>query len=611
MLQSRFLWKLYFAFAALVVLTTACTGFLVHQQLQGSLHSDLERDLLDLARALSPFAEDVYTRGPETEIGGRPIPGSVRRRNVQRRVVEIGSQTGIRITFVAPDGEVVADSQGDPAAMGNHGDRPEIVAALTRPYGVARRFSTTVQDDMLYVALALRQNELLLGTVRAAIPLAEVDGMLRELRTTISWGAALGVMLAMGVGLAVARRITQPVTEMTNVAEALRSGAYEQRVESPSTDEFGILAATLNRLADELTKRISTLAQQRAQLGAMVTGLQEGVIAIDDRDRLIFINDAAAQLLGLSPGTATDGCPLDVLNATPGVSDLIVAARAADAAIRGELGVRRDGVEFVLDARVTPFAADGGRGIVVVLYDITDLRHLEKIRTDFVANVSHELKTPLTAIAGFVDTLSGGAIHDPQNNMRFLGKIEQQVLRLDALVSDLLSLARIEAAEEPFLAEPVDWLTVVDAVIERYRDSGELAALRLSVESGDQVIRAIGDGAMMMQVLDNLLGNAIKYTPRGGSIWVRLLARDDSAVLEVEDTGAGIAAADRERVFERFFRADKARSRATGGTGLGLSIVKHLVQRMGGHVELESELGKGSVFRVFLPLEERAGTDAS
>ena len=609
MLQSRFFWKLYFTFAGLVLLTAAGTGFLVHQQSQASLHTDLELELLDLAHALSPFAEDIYLRGLSAEQGDSPESGDRWSHDFQERVVKIGRDTRTRITLVASDGEVVADSHNDPATMENHGSRPEIVDALTRPYGVSRRFSETVHDDMLYVALVLREGDQILGTVRVSIPLVEVAVMLRQLRATIGLAAALGMLLAMGVGLMVARRITLPVTQMASVAEALRSGAYDQRVELLKADEFGTLGATLNRLADELAKRNSTLAEQRAQLGAMVAGLHEGVIAVNDRDHLIFSNDAANRLLGLSPDTATSDRPLAELAATPGMTKLMVEARSADSAAHREITVQRNGVEFVLDARATPFTANRERGIVVVLYDVTNLRRFEKLRTDFVANVSHELKTPLTAIAGFVDTLSRGALHDDDNNLRFLNKIEQQVLRLDAMVSDLLSLAQIEADEESFFLEPVEWLPIVNAVIERYRDSGALDECSLTLDSGNDEICASGQVEAMMQVLDNLLNNAIKYTPRGGTITVRVFARGDKAVLEVEDAGIGIAAVDQERIFERFFCADKARSRASGGIGLGLSIVKHLVQKLDGAVEVESELGRGSLFRVVLSLDKDAATN--
>tara|TARA_B100000315_G_C14579235_1_gene589580 strand:- start:1274 stop:3109 length:1836 start_codon:yes stop_codon:yes gene_type:complete len=611
MLQSRFFWKLYFTFAGLVLLTTAGTGFLVHQQSQASLHRDLELKLLNLAHALSPFAEDVYLKGPSPEQGDDSPSGYRWPKEVQELVVKIAQDTDTRITFVAPNGEIVADSHSDPYTMENHSNRPEIVAALTNPYGVSRRFSETVRHNMLYVALVLREDADILGTVRVSIPLVEVAIMLRQLRTTIGLAAALGVLLAMGVGLVVARRITLPVTEMTSVAEALLSGAYDQRVELLQTDEFGTLGATLNRLADELTKRISTLAEQRAQLGAMVAGLHEGVIAVNDRDHLIFSNEAANQLLGLSANTEANDKPLPELAANPGITKLMAEARSADSAKHREVTLQRGGTDFVLDARATPFTANLDRGIVVVLYDITNLRRLEKLRTDFVANVSHELKTPLTAIAGFVDTLSRGAIHDDENNLRFLNKIEQQVLRLDAMVSDLLSLAQIEAEEESFFLEPVHWMPVVDMVIDRYRDSGALEDFKFVLEAENHAIHSLGQVEAMMQILDNLLNNAIKYTPKGGEITVRVFSRRDEAVLEVEDAGIGIATIDQERIFERFFCADKARSRASGGTGLGLSIVKHLVQKLSGAVEVESELGKGSLFRVVLQLDKAGGKDSS
>lgn len=598
MLSSRFFWKLYLAFAGLVLVTVTATGFLVHQQLSASLLTDVETRLRDIATVLIPYSTEVFKRAdPKAHVldqdGYRIDPV------VQAEVVRMGQRTETRITLVAPDGIVVADSDEDPAVMDNHGTRPEIVASRTNPYGVSRRFSRTVQQSLLYVAITIREGDEVVGTVRTSIPLVDVDAQLAALRNTIALGATLGILSALAVGLFVARRITAPVAQMTQVAEALRAGEYDQRIDDIGGDEIGMLGETLNRLADELTERIAVLAEQRAQLGAMIAGLQEAVFAIDESSRLIFHNRAASQTFNF-PEEATDASLWDFVS-DPGIAELCDQARAAGSRARREIALIRDGEEIVLDARATSFESEGQQGVVVVLHDVSNLRRLERVRTEFVANVSHELKTPLTSIRGYVETLLGGAIHDDTNNLRFLGKIEQQVDRLSALVSDLLSLARIEATEPRSTLEHVDWRSVIEAVVESYREAGKLQDHTCEFEVPEAPVFIEGNVEAMTQVLDNLLDNAIKYTPAGGTITVRTYRDSGQAVMEVEDTGIGMSILDRTRIFERFFRADRARSRDTGGTGLGLAIVKHLVQGMGGEIRVASELGKGSRFAVWVP----------
>jgi two-component system phosphate regulon sensor histidine kinase PhoR len=266
-----------------------------------------------------------------------------------------------------------------------------------------------------------------------------------------------------------------------------------------------------------------------------------------------------------------------------------------------EITLVRNVGDIVLDARATPFDTDYQHGVVVVLYDITNLRRLERIRTDFVANVSHELKTPLTSISGFVETLLAGAIHDEENNIRFLGKIEDQVGRLISLVGDLLSLARIESADDALPVLALDWKPIINSSVRRHTPAMEDKKIECVLDLPDESVVVVGDEEAMTQILDNLLDNAIKYTPSGGSITLRLRREGTKAALAVEDSGIGIPRKDFERIFERFYRVDKARSRELGGTGLGLSIVKHLVRTLHGDIEVESEVGRGSRFTVLLP----------
>jgi two-component system phosphate regulon sensor histidine kinase PhoR len=599
-LGSRFFWKLYLTFVALVLVTLAATGFLLHQQLRTSLLADVETRLLDMATSLVPYSTEAFREHQRRFAAGATDGGFDS--TLEAQIERMGQQTETRITLVAPDGVVVADSDHDPRTMDNHGTRPEIVASKSHPYGVSRRFSATLERPLLYVAITVRDGDREVGTVRTSIPLVAVDARLAALRNTIAFGAALGMVIALGVGLLVARRITSPLSRMTKVAEALREGHYEQRVRADGADEFALLGSTLDRLADELTNRIATLDEQRAQLGAMVAGLQEGVFAVDEDDNLIFYNRAAQHLLEIGDEVA-DG---DIWQAigVPELTVLCEEARITGKPTASEFPLARGEATYVIDAHATAFESDGQRGVVAVLHDITSLRRLERMRTEFVANVSHELKTPLTSIRGYVETLIGGAIHDDANNLRFLGKIDQQVDRLTAMVSDVLSLARIEATDHAEVSAVTDWREVVTHVVEGYDEAGKLQRHTCTVETAEDPVIIRGDLESMTQVLDNLLDNAIKYTPQGGTITVRAFNDAGFAVLEVQDTGIGISAIDRQRIFERFFRADRARSRDTGGTGLGLAIVKHLAQGFGGEVRVHSELGRGSCFAVWVPTAE-------
>jgi two-component system phosphate regulon sensor histidine kinase PhoR len=335
--------------------------------------------------------------------------------------------------------------------------------------------------------------------------------------------------------------------------------------------------------------------QEQAQLRSMVAGIPVGLVAVDGVDRVLFANNAACQMLGQDT-LLIIGEKLANLVKGSALPDLARDARRDDASnMETEFSVR----DMVISAHAVRFEGGGPSSVVVVLEDVTSLKRLERIRRDFVANVSHEIKTPLTSIKGYVETLITGALHDEQNNMRFLRKIDDHVGRLTNLVQDLLSLARIEAQEGSLRLAETDWRPIVEGAVRRHEPELQSRGLTFAMELEPDCV-AMGESESMTQVLDNLLDNAIKYTP-AGSVRVRLFRAGSQVSLQVEDSGLGIPPEDRERIFERFYRVDKARSREMGGTGLGLSIVKHLAQAMHGEVRLVSEVGKGSQFTVTLP----------
>ena len=420
------------------------------------------------------------------------------------------------------------------------------------------------------------------------------------LRASPALSAGLGILLALGVGLLVARRVAAPIAQMSAVSESFRQGDYAARVCLDRTDEIGVLGENLNQLGAELSQRLSGLGRQQAQLRAFLGAMQEGVVAIDPQDRVIFSNAMGRRLLHLDPGERQ----LDMTQMPRGLLEVLAEVRAAGARAHNEIIQKIDGEEIIIDARGAPFTADDDSGVVLVLYDITNMRRLERIRTDFIANVSHELKTPLTSIQGYVETLLDGAIHDDEYNTRFLEKTHVQVNRLTLLVADLLSLARIESTSFRAESEPVDLREIIMESVAYRHDPLRAKQLQLDLDLPDEPLLIDGESEGLRQIIDNLLDNAMNYTPEKGRIGVRLRSEGYDGILRIEDTGIGIPEDALARIFERFYRVDKGRSRELGGTGLGLSIVRNIVQRMQGTVAVESEVGRGTTFTVTLP---RAG----
>jgi two-component system phosphate regulon sensor histidine kinase PhoR len=585
-LRSRFLWRLFGGYALVLVVTGLLVGWQVQRRLEARLLASLRGTLESQCLLLRSYAERVLPAG---EAG------------LAAELARLRAGTGLRMTLVGADGRVLGDSHEEAGIMENHADRPEIAQAREQSLGVAHRRSRTTGVETLYVAHRVGPAEQPLGFVRVARPTAYMEEELGEVERSVALGTSVGMLLALLLALALARHSSRPIAAITRVAADLSAGRYESRVRVGRDDELGLLGETLNGLGAEITRRIAALSQEDAQLRAILASMIEGVVAIDEEARVAFINEAARTLLQI-PGAVQPGRALWGLAPIRALEELIARARRTLAHETREIELHRGDKERVFQAHASPFQGGGRSGFVLVLHDITELRRLERVRRDFVANVSHELKTPLTSIQGFVETLLGGALHDEANNMRFLQRIEANVKRLTVLVSDLLSLARIESGQLGVQCVPVDWQDVLEGVLRLREPAVAAKGLSLSVEASARTLRVRGDREAMTQVLDNLLDNAIQYTSAPGRIVIRLAARDGSGWLSVEDSGIGIPSGDLDRIFERFYRVDRARSRAVGGTGLGLSIVKNLVLRMEGEVMVASVEGQGSTFTVRLPL---------
>lgn len=587
--RSSFYWKLSSAFAGIVLLGALFVGLLVRYQLSADLRGELELNLRRTCLVLAPDARKQilaeHFESPDEELR------------------KLGSATGLRLTWIRLDGRVVGDTHAAADLMENHDSRKEFREAMAEGFGRQERASSTIGREMLYVAYALEHEGERIGVIRAAMPLDDIQKQLSRVDRIILVGAALGALGAALCGLFVARQITRPITNITRMAEAVREGDYAARTQDLPHDEIGLLGQAINELSAELTNQLADSSAEKGRLQAVLAGMVEGVVALDDEDRILFSNQTARDFLDIDPTDSPDG-RLSEMAELGGLSELIRSARKLSGPARATLSARRDGAELLLDAHATPFGTDEARGIALVLNDVTELRRLELVRSDFVANVSHELKTPLTAIQGYVETLLEGAIHDPDNNIRFLEKVDVHTGRLVHLVSDLLSLARIQSEESVSRLTKVDLVAVVDEVVREKVDEAQKREQKVLVECDDPRVLVMGDRDSLFQVVGNLVENAIKYSPREETIKLALGSRKDHCWLEVRDRGIGIPANEVDRVFERFYRVDKARSRELGGTGLGLSIVKNLVAAMGGRIELTSKLGRGSTFRIELPAPE-------
>jgi len=551
--------------------------------------------------SLEQIEESLRTKAVLIGEALRGPPGGVGS-GLRDRLAELRREVPVRVTLLADDGRVLADSDEDPALMANHADRPEVRQARDAPYGTATRFSHTLQEQMMYLAMRSRGGDA--AFVRVALPLTQVQEQLAGIRHLVG-AAGVGTALG-GLGLTfwLARRITRPLRELTAGTEQIAAGEYGHKVYAADRGEVGTLARTFNQMSERLAAQFARLEEDRQQLRTILAGMVEGVIAVDADERILFANERAHELLGLPTQAATGRKFWEVVRhggLTAAVRHALDRSEPYDAELNWD---GTSGKSVTVHAAPLPDVADSPpRGAALVLHDTTQLRRLERIRQEFVANASHELKTPLSVIKAAVETLIEGAVNDREHRDLFLGQIAEQADRLQLLIVDMLSLARVEAGADTVEPRRVPLRPFVEACLARHRGRAEGSGQTLDAvpPAPADDIAVWADEEALDQILGNLVDNALKYTPRGGRISVGWEARDGEVCLSVRDTGIGIPERDLPRVFERFFRVDRARSRELGGTGLGLSIVKHLAQAMQGSVSATSRPGQGSTFSVRLP----------
>ncbi|HHP7235747.1 MAG TPA: two-component system histidine kinase PnpS [Desulfobacterales bacterium] len=516
---------------------------------------------------------------------------------------ELGQVSETRITVILPNGVVIGDSRETPQFMDNHAGREEVVEALAGRVGRSIRYSDTLRQRMMYVAVPVKSGDGIQAVVRTALAVTALEESLRSIRLQIALGGLVIALLAAGVSYYVSRRITEPIEKIRKGAEHFSAGDLSHRLPAPETEEMASLSEALNNMAAQLDDRMKTVVSQRNELEAVLASMIEGVVAVDMQERIISMNQAAGRMFECDPARS-QGRNLQEVIRNLALQRFVVRALSSETSISDDFVLYR-GEERILNIHSTPlYDAQEQIGTLLVINDVTQLRHLEHVRSDFVANVSHEIKTPLTAIKGFVETLQQSEVEDPEERARFLGIILKHVDRLNAILEDLLTLSRIEreGVHTDVKRRDTSILEVVQTAVQVCQPRADGRQIEFRINCPEE-IQARVDATLLEQALVNLIDNAVKYSGNGSSVWIDIDRSDSQIQIHIRDEGPGIPQRHLPRLFERFYRADKARSRKLGGTGLGLAIVKHIVQVHGGHVTVESALGKGSTFTLYLPVE--------
>lgn len=589
---ARLQWQVFLTHVVILFPLVAAVGWVLYVYIERQIREIIDEELAQAAQLC------VVVLAPALEEGEPLLP-------IMERLSE---QSGFRVTLIEADGRVVADSEmlGRVEAIENHLDRPEVRAALATGDGSEIRVSTTTGERYMYHALAeeVGGREVVF---RVAIPYGEVDLRIRAARNAI--GALLAIALAAGavLSLTVARRTTRPIEALERVAIEMGRGRFDVPLPEDPHGELRTLTQTLGWLQTEVATKISEIDGERTLLLTMIEAMTEGVLVVARDGRILLINPTALALLGSDDvwsARRAEGRMLLEVTRNARVHALVDAALARGQAAREEIESRR-GVRRMLGVSVAPLReGESVRGAVVALYDLTQLRQLERVRQDFVANVSHELRTPVAAIRGWSETLSDADLEMPDFVREQLRTILRHAERLGALVDDLLVLAQLESVGLEQAFEEFDLRSALDESVDSLREAARAKQMSVSVSVDEACATVRLERRSLDYVVRNLVENAIKYTPAGGT--VEISADRDSAgglVVRVRDNGVGIAESHLPRIFERFYRIDKGRSRDVGGTGLGLSIVRHYAEALGGTVSVDSEPGRGSTFEVRLPPE--------
>lgn len=588
-MKSKLLWRLFAAFFIVIAISFAALYAILIPNLNRFFTQYIDKQLTDKAYVVREQMAQI----PQAEW---EVP------NIDNVADKLSAELGGRVTIIDATGRVLGDSSirlDDISSMDNHLNRPEVQAALKNTVGRSIRYSTTVNTNMMYVAVAMDQ-----GYVRIAVPLNMMQVAMITVKRSVLLAIFISLALGCVVGLIFSRKVSRSVRSLVDAARHISEGDFSRRVAPEGRDEIGELAVALNELGEDLGAQHESLVQEKNQLLTVLDGMDEGVLVTDQNGVITLFNPALNKMFGLD----RSGLGLSVLEGIRNkpLHDLVDRVLKNGKAAAQEIKILVNTHEQSLSIHTAPLrSSDGISGSVSVFYDLTEYRRLENMRKEFVANVSHELKTPLTSIRGYAETLesSQGMTSDKQS--RFLNKIVKNATQLQNLIEDLLNLSEIESGRREMELSSVSLADVVADVLADCADAMKDKHINYDVDiPAEWKVKA--ETAALKQVLTNLIDNARKYTSEGGNIKIWAVRKNLYCEVSVEDSGMGIPESDLAHIFERFYRVDKARSREMGGTGLGLAIVKHLIQAQGGEVGVESQVNKGSRFFFTLHIDSQS-----
>lgn len=586
--RHKLFWKVYPYYFTIIVLSLILTALYASNEMRTMYYSELAKTLDNRAELIKQQLKHAIANQDNQYI--------------DRQCKLLGQISETRITIIDTLGVVLGDSDKNPAGLENHQNRPEISQAYAGSTGVETRYSNTLQMTLMYVAKPVYQNDRIIGIIRTSLSVSSIEATLNKFYTNVAISGFLITLLATVISIFVFKRLTNPLKELQARAEQFAQGNLKSKIPASDITEIATLSSTMNKMAEQLDSRIRTIIDQRNEREAIFASMTEGVIALDAKDHIVAINQAAIEFMKIDRDQSL----------LKPIYEVIRIAELHEFVNKTVKSTGKVEMEFILPAENKRYFQAHGTalldstgkriGVVLVFNDITRLKKLENVRREFVANVSHELKTPITAIIGSAETLLVNTPENSKDLKRFLEIIANHSDRLNSLVDDLLTLARIESEGEqgviPLAKNRL--FPVIESAIQACQMNSNLKNIKIVLKC-DPYIEANYNSHQLEQSIINLIDNAIKYSEPDTTIFINIIAFSDEIVISVEDQGAGIEKKHLPRLFERFYRIDKGRSRDVGGTGLGLAIVKHIALAHGGKVSVDSEIGQGSKFRIHLP----------
>lgn len=577
--------KLFLTYLLVSLLGLFLAGVLI-------LTSERNRSLTQLEQSISSQTHLL------SDIFSTPLKDSLNLTKIDSLTDELSKGIQGRITIIDKRGKVLGDSyeSGEQLLrMENHRNRPEVASALQDKPGKSIRYSYTVKEEMLYIASPVKCGGEIVGVARLALPLTTLRHQQNRILNIVLLGLVAAFIFSLVLSFGFANRVSRPLRQMMQIGKSMSKGDFTQRIKIKTKDEIGELSEILNQMSDELSHKIAQISEEKSQLDSILSSMVEGVLAVDSSGRVLLVNKTLSQILKLD--SSFYGRSYYELIRNPELNQFVQEILADPKEKEKDVSFfHPEERDFMVQSALVEQKRKGSISLLFVFHDITELKKTERVRKDFVANVSHELRTPLTSIKGFVEALRDGAINDPEKSLQFLSIISQHADRMNKIVTDLLQLSRIESKDFTLKIEPFFLKELLDEVSSTLKNSSQEKSQILEISLPSPDLRVSADRHWITQALTNLVDNAIKYTPEKGKIKIEARDKGESVEIAVIDNGIGIPQKDLPRIFERFYRVDKGRSRESGGTGLGLSIVKHIIEAHSGKVEVKSQEGKGSEF---------------